>query len=68
MPPHKILPSEVELLTKLKERIDESWVDLTKWEQGFIEDVIERFNQYGDRMLISSKQIDCLLNISEKVF
>lgn len=63
----KILASEAELIEYMKKHVYEHWDRLTKWEQGFIEDVIGYYCQYKSNMLISSNQIDRLLEISEKI-
>ena len=64
---HKILPSEIELMECLKKEIDVSWDSLNLWERGFMEDMITRYDVYGDKLIISKNQVDCLIKISDKV-
>ena len=40
--------------------------DLTPWEDGFLADMIERREKYGDRITISEKQEEILERIGEK--
>lgn len=60
-------PKEFDWLNKIEKEIDKCWDDLTPWEQRFMEDLLERFKQYGQRTLISKKQWEILLRISEKI-
>lgn len=54
-------------LERIQKEIDKAWDDLTSWEQGFIETLLERFRQYGDRTQISKKHWDVINRISEKI-
>lgn len=40
--------------------------DLTAWEEGFLADMIDRRERYGDRITISERQEEVLERIAEK--
>lgn len=67
MSSRKIIQDEVELIEYINKHVDETWFNFTDWERKFVEGILERYTQYGKNMFISSKQIDVLLNISEKI-
>jgi len=54
-------------MQRIEREIDAAWDDLTSWEQTFIEELIERFHQYGVVMMISPKQWEIIGRISEKI-
>lgn len=54
-------------IERLKASVDKHWDELTAVEQKFMEDLIERFDRYGDRTKISPKQWDVITRISEKI-
>ena len=40
--------------------------DLTEWEQGFVDDMTERFEKYGRSLTVSERQWDVLERICSK--
>lgn len=40
--------------------------DLTEWEQGFVDDMTERYEKYGAKTFISEKQEEVLNKMREK--
>ncbi len=58
---------EFKWLQKLDKAVDLNWDDMTEWERRFIEDILERFHQHGERTIISPKQWEIITRISEKV-
>ncbi|MBI4621063.1 MAG: hypothetical protein HY739_13030 [Desulfobacterales bacterium] len=58
---------EYNWLKRLESEIDQHWDELTKWEKGFMEDIIERFNVYGEKTIISKGQWDIITRVSEKL-
>jgi len=54
-------------LERIQREIDDPCDYLTAWELRFIEDLLERFRQYGDRMQISKKQWGIITGISDKI-
>jgi hypothetical protein len=54
-------------MQKLEKGIDKAWNDLTPWEQKFMEDLLERFKQYGRKTMISPAQWGIIMRISEKI-
>lgn len=54
-------------LTRLQKEIDNSWDELTKWEQRFAEDILEKFKSHGRQCILTSKQWNIIDTISEKV-
>ena len=67
MSSRKIAQDEIELLDVIKKYVDERWDQLNSWEKKFVEDIIARYDQYKANMFISTKQVDILLQISEKI-
>lgn len=59
--------NEAEWLKKLEPAVDKSWNELNKYEQSFIEGILERFRRYGMQTYLSPKQWDVITGISEKV-
>jgi hypothetical protein len=58
---------EYDWITRLKAATDVHWNELTSWEKKFMEDLLERFRQYGIRTKISKGQWDIITRISEKI-
>ncbi len=58
---------EYEWLDRLRAATDLHWKELNAWEQKFMEDLLERFRQWGIRTKISPKQWEAIANISEKI-
>ena len=58
---------EFKQMQKIEAEVDKSWDDLSSWEQTFIEDILSRFEMYGQKTLISKKQWDIIERISEKI-
>jgi len=54
-------------LRRLESEVDKSWDELTGSEQGFIEDVLEKFRHWGTGLMLSAKQWDVITRISEKI-
>lgn len=63
----KLTEKECDWLKRIEREIDKVWDDLTAWEQRFMEDLLERFRQYGARTQISAKQWAIITRISEKI-
>lgn len=51
----------------VKEAMDKPDTDVTEWEQGFISDQAERYEQYGTGMRISDKQWAIIDRVYDKV-
>lgn len=60
-------PDVIELLESIKSSVDSGWDNLTNWEKKFIEDYLDKYEQYGKGTFISARQLDILLSIGEKV-
>jgi hypothetical protein len=58
---------EFKYMQKIEAEVDKGWDDLSNWEQKFIEDILERYKQYGRGTLISPKQADHIERIWEKI-
>jgi len=58
---------EYDWLKKMRPAVDEHWDELTGFEKQFIESLLQRFDQYGMRTMISQKQWEIVTAISEKV-
>ena len=58
---------EFNWLKRLENEIDKHWDELTTWEKRFMEDLLERFNVYGERTLISKKQWEVITRVSERI-
>lgn len=54
-------------IKRIEAVIDECWDVLTKWEQTFIEDFLERFRCWGKDTKVSAKQWEIIARISDKV-
>ncbi len=54
-------------LQKIEKVIDKEWDNLNKWGQNFIENLLERFRQYGARTYISKAQWEVITKISDKI-
>jgi hypothetical protein len=59
--------NEFDWLTRIEKNVDAAWDKLTEREQRFIENLLERFRQYGMKTWISSEQWKIIAWISEKV-
>lgn len=55
------------MLKKIEAAVDEHWDDLTQWEKGFIEDILERFRLYGKNTHISARQWEFIEKIFDKI-
>ena len=62
-----LTPEEYKWISFLKATIDSAWDELNDFEKKFIEDIIERFNKYSMKTIITKKQWDILTRISEKI-
>lgn len=58
---------ECKYMQKIEAEVDKVWDDLTNWEQKFIEETLARFENYGQKTLISPKQWNIIERIGEKV-
>ena len=58
---------EFDWMKRLEKAVDQYWDDLTDWEQKFMEDILERFRCWGERIQISKKQWKIITRISEKI-
>jgi hypothetical protein len=58
---------EFDWLTRIERSVDAAWDNLTAWEQGFIENLLERFRRYGMNTRISKDQWTKITEISEKI-
>jgi len=58
---------EFDWLQRIESEVDKSWDELTGFEQGFIEDVLEKFRRWGTRLILSVKQWEIITRISEKI-
>lgn len=58
---------EFDWLKKIEAGVDKAWDDLTDWEKRFIEDILERFKQWGKKTFVSKKQWSVISKISEKI-
>jgi len=58
---------ESDWIKRLEKAVDINWDDLTEWEKSFIEDVLERFRCWGEKIKISKKQWEILTRISDKI-
>ena len=63
----ELTEKENDWLERIERDVDKVWDDLTAWEQRFLEDILERFRQYGIRTYISPKQWQIIARISEKI-
>jgi hypothetical protein len=54
-------------LQAIEKAVDKEWENLSSWEQKFIEDILERFREYGQNTFISAKQGDHVERIWEKI-
>lgn len=63
----RIAPDEIELIESIKKYVDVSWDKLNDWEKKFVEDILEKFDQYHETMYLSIKQVESLLKVSEKI-
>lgn len=59
--------AEMKWLDKLEKQIDRHWKELNDWEKKFIEDLLERYKQYGKDTIISAKQWEKITDITDKV-
>ncbi len=50
------------ILTKAESGQD----NLSAWEQGFVQDMLDRRSKYGERLRLSDRQIEVLEQIAEK--
>jgi len=58
---------EYDWMVRLQAAADVYWDELTDWEKRFMEDVLERFRQWGIKTKISLKQWEIITRISEKI-
>lgn len=58
---------EFDWLGRIERNVDAAWDNLTAWEQRFIENLLERFRQYGTNTHISKDQWVKIAEISEKI-
>lgn len=58
---------EYDWMTRLQAATDVHWDELTRWEQRFIEDILERFRQWGIKTKISAAQWEIITRISDKI-
>lgn len=58
---------EAKWLKRMEPAVDQHWKELSKFEQGFIEGVLERFRQYGMMTFLSARQWEVITGISEKI-
>ncbi len=58
---------EYKYMQKIEAEVDAAWDDLTDWEHKFIEDILSRFEMYGQRTLISKRQWGIIERIGEKI-
>jgi hypothetical protein len=58
---------EYEWLGQLSTACDLHWDELTEWEKKFMEDILERFREWGIKTKISPKQWEIITRISEKI-
>lgn len=54
-------------LDKIKANIDKQWEELNDWEKKFIEDMLARYDQYGQKLMVSPKQWTAITKISDKI-
>jgi len=57
---------EFDWLTKLEKEVDKHWDELNKWEQRFVENLLERFRRWGIKTKISPKEWSIITAISDK--
>jgi len=58
---------EYDWMCRLRDATDIHWKELTDWEKKFMEDLLERFRQWGIKTKISAKQWEIIARISEKI-
>jgi len=58
---------EYDWMDRLQAACDIHWKELTDWEKKFMEDILERFRQWGIKTKISPKQWEVITRISEKI-
>ena len=57
---------EFDWLQRLEKEVDKHWDELTKWEQKFTEDPLERFRRWGMKTKISVKEWGIITAISDR--
>lgn len=58
---------EVNFIKLIEERESEFPDKLNGWEQTFINDILERFSDYGDMLQLSEKQWEKIRQVSENL-
>jgi hypothetical protein len=58
---------EAAWLDKIEAAIDKMWVELTPFEQKFLEGIIEQYHRYGRATHISARQWEIITEISDKI-
>lgn len=58
---------EYDWMNRLQASADKHWDELTDWEKKFLEDILERFRQWGKKTKITPKQWEIITRISEKI-
>lgn len=59
-------PNEVNYLQMIEEQ-EARFHTLSSWEQGFIGDILERFSDYGEHLVLSENQWRIISQIGEKL-
>lgn len=59
--------NEIHYLKLLEEQEARFPVKLNGWEQGFINDILERFNDYGEMTILSENQWRIISRIGENL-
>lgn len=54
-------------LYDLMHRFGESRAQLNDWERGFMDDFRARYEEYGERIKVSTKQWDILVRVGKKL-
>lgn len=57
---------EFDWLKRLEREVDKNWDALNSWEKKFVEELLERFRAHGMKTIISSKQWEVIIEISDK--
>lgn len=66
--PDELDAKEFERVAEILADAEENGDELTEWEQGFCEDLRERFVQYGKRTRISERQMEIVDRIGNKLY
>jgi ribosome assembly protein YihI (activator of Der GTPase) len=56
---------QTELMEFVKEAYDEQKIN--KWEQSFLDDMLDRYAEYGENLYMSDKQEEILRRIEKKL-